>query len=148
MQNTENTTFLALLSLNSALKWKVAPPLAFPRLVYEHFFLCICALSVLGLWNRDYFRWRPFFWSSPEIGQKKRPNLGEDLFLFGLHLNSSRNNAPILSEDLFIFLVFTLISMKKSFQIQTYFFFFCCSLAMSFGTGPPLQISGYVPEIS
>ena len=38
MQNMENTTFLALLNLISALEWKIAfPTLAFPGLGDDHY---------------------------------------------------------------------------------------------------------------
>ena len=49
MQKLEITTFLALLSLISTLEWKIVPPpLAFPSLGYEKFFLSIWSITELG----------------------------------------------------------------------------------------------------
>ena len=83
MQNMKITTFLSLLSLISALQWKISPPLVFPSVGTDLFTLSI--------------------WSTTEFGQKNRDVLDEDPFFFGLHLNFDGKIVPILGEDFFWF---------------------------------------------
>ena len=49
--NMENTTFLQLLNLISALEWKIAPlPFTFPRLEYEH---CFFVFGHPAYWDNE-----------------------------------------------------------------------------------------------
>ena len=81
MLKMENSTFLALLGLFSALELKIAPlpPSAFD--MQNMFFL---------------------FGVQENSDAKGVPILGEDLFLFGLHLNSDTKTVSSAEENLFV----------------------------------------------
>ena len=53
--------------------------------------------------KKEFHVWlKPFFWSSPEFGEKVFTIFGEDFF-FGLHLNSGKKIVPFFGEDVFFF---------------------------------------------
>ena len=82
IQNMENTTFLAIFRLISALEVKISTPLlAFLNLGGDLFF-CFWSSTEFGQKDRSNFRWRPVFSDFQlKLGRKTTPNLIKELFL-------------------------------------------------------------------
>ena len=83
MQSMQNTLFLLLLRPIFALKAKISPPLA---LAMRMWLLWLWTWREFGRKTRSQPGRRPFFWSSPNFGQKTGPHPSEGF----LHLISGK----------------------------------------------------------
>ena len=94
----QNSMFLAVLRLIFALKTKTAPP--------KRSWVRVGEDRGIMMTNRSgcKYTWRPFFWRSPDFGQKNILNYGEDLFFIFIlwkSLDFGQKNTPNFGEDLF-----------------------------------------------
>ena len=104
----QNSMFLAVLRLISALKTEIAPPKIVRWEVevgvsaHEDLFFCF---EITWFWRekRSEFRWRPFFffffWRSLDFREINALNFGDDLFFFWRSLDFGQKNALNLPQS-------------------------------------------------